>query len=168
MNPKKVKYLVLKKAKVKDIPLIHSLIKELADYEKLTDEVISNEEDLKRNLFGKKRYAEVILGYYDNKPAGMALFFHNYSTFAGKPGIYLEDLFVRPDYRGIGIGKALLLHLIRIAGKRNCGRVEWAVLDWNQPAIDFYKKIGAKPMDTWKIFRLTEDNIKMINNGQIF
>lgn len=161
---KKDQNLKIRKANIKDVPLIHSLIKELAEYEKLSHEVVSSEKDLIRNLFGKTKYAEVLLGYYNNKPAGMALFFHNYSTFAGKPGIYLEDLYVRPEFRGKGIGKSLLLKLISIADKRKCGRVEWAVLDWNQSAIDFYKKLGAVPMESWKIFRLTADKIKIINN----
>ena len=167
MIQKKDNNLKIKKAKLKDVPLILSLIKELAKYEKLTHEVIASEKDLSRNLFGPKKFAEVLLGYYNNEPTGMALFFHNYSTFEGKPGIYLEDLYVKPEFRGKGIGKALLLKLIRIAGKRKCGRVEWAVLDRNQPAIDFYKKLGAEPMDSWKIFRLTKDKIKMINNPHI-
>ena len=160
---KKDQNLKIRKANIKDVHLIHSLIKELAEYEKLSHEVVSNEKDLARNLFGKTKYAEVLLGYYNNIPAGMALFFHNYSTFAGKPGIYLEDLYVKPEFRGKGIGKSLLLQLINIAGKRKCGRVEWAVLDWNQSAIDFYMKLGAVPMKSWKIFRLTADKIKMIN-----
>ena len=130
----------------------------------MTHEVVTNEKDLSKYLFGQKKFAEVLLGYYYKKPAGMALFFHNYSTFEGKPGIYLEDLYVKPEFRGKGIGKALLLCLIMIAGKRNCARVEWAVLDWNQSAIDFYTKLGAKPMDSWKIFRLTKDKINKINN----
>jgi GNAT superfamily N-acetyltransferase len=159
--------LKIKKAKIKDVPLIFSLIKELAEYEKLTSEVVASEKDLSINLFGPKKFAEVLLAYYCNQPAGMALFFHNFSTFVGKPGIYLEDLYVKPEFRGKGIGKSLLLQLIKIAGKRNCGRVEWAVLDWNQPAIDFYTKLGAESMDPWKIFRLTKDKINKINNPQI-
>jgi GNAT superfamily N-acetyltransferase len=157
----------IKKAKKKDVPLILSLIKELAEFEKLSHEVVSTEKDLRNSLFGKKKYAEVLLAYYDNEPVGMALFFHNYSTFEGKPGIYLEDLYVKPAFRGKGLGKALFLKLIKIAGKRKCGRVEWAVLDWNQSAIDFYSKLGAFCMDSWKIFRLTKDKIKNINNSQI-
>jgi len=167
MTQKKDSNLKIKKAKSKDVPLILSLIKELAEYEKLTHEVVASEMDLKRNLFGPKKFAEVLLGYYINEPVGMALFFHNYSTFQGKPGIYLEDLFVKPEFRGKGIGKGLLLKLIRIAGKRKCGRVEWAVLDWNQPAIDFYTKLGAEPLDSWKIFRLTSEKINMINDSRI-
>lgn len=154
--------LKIKKASVKDVPLILSLIKELAEYEKLLNEVIVTGKDLKKCLFGTKKYAEVLIAYYENKPVGMALFFHNYSTFVGKPGIYLEDLYVKPDYRGKGIGKALLLELIKLAKKRNCGRVEWAVLDWNKPAIDFYEKLGAEMKDSWRIFRLTSDKISKI------
>jgi Acetyltransferases len=167
VTQKKDNNLKIKKANSRDVPLILSLIKELAEYEKLTHEVVAGEKDLRSNLFGPKKFAEVLLGYYDNEPAGMAIFFHNFSTFEGKPGIYLEDLFVKPEFRGKGIGKALLLKLIRIAGKRKCGRVEWAVLDWNQPAIDFYTKLGAEPMDSWKIFRLTRDKIQKINKSQI-
>jgi GNAT superfamily N-acetyltransferase len=159
--------LIIKKAKIKHIPLVLSLIKELAEYEKLTHQVVTNERDLRKYLFGPKKYAEVLLGFYLDEPAGMAIFFHNYSTFEGKPGIYLEDLYVKSEFRGKGIGKALLLNLIKIAGNRNCGRVEWAVLDWNQSAIDFYKKLGAESMDSWKIFRLTKSKINKINKPQI-
>jgi len=158
--------LKIKKATVKDVPLILSLIRELAIYEKLLHEVIATEKDIKKCLFGVKKYAEVLVAFYDNKPAGMALFFHNYSTFVGKPGIYLEDLYVKPELRGKGIGKSLLIELIKIAHKRNCGRVEWAVLDWNQPAMDFYKKLGAEMMDSWRIFRLTSDKISKIALNQ--
>jgi GNAT superfamily N-acetyltransferase len=165
MDKKSDNKVTIKKAKITDIPLIQSLIKELAEYEKLTHEVKSTEGDLRKNLFGRKKYAEVLIGYYEGKAAGIALFFHNYSTFEGKPGIYLEDLYVKPEFRGKGVGKLLLLKLISIAGKRKCGRVEWAVLDWNESAIDFYKKIGAKPMDSWRIFRLTRDKIIAINSA---
>jgi GNAT superfamily N-acetyltransferase len=151
--------LKIRKAKMKDVPLIYSLIKELADYEKLSHEVSATEKDLIKNIFGSNKYAEVLLGYYDNEPVGMALFFHNYSTFKGKPGLYLEDLYVKPKFRGKGIGKSLLKEIIKIAYKRKCSRVEWAVLDWNQPAIDFYKRMGAEVLESWKIFRLTSDKI---------
>jgi GNAT superfamily N-acetyltransferase len=140
-----------------DIPLILSMIKELAHYEKLIDEVSANEEILKENLFGEKRYAEVIIAEFNNKPAGQALFFHNFSTFLGKPGIYLEDLYVKPEFRGQGIGKALLNKVIQTAKNRKCGRVEWVVLDWNKPAIDFYNNLGAKQMNDWIAYRLNED-----------
>jgi len=156
--------LTIKKATIKDVPLILSLIRELAEYEKLLHDVIVTEKELKKYLFGTKKYAEVLIAYYEKVPVGMALFFHNYSTFVGKPGIYLEDLYVKPEYRGKGIGKGLLIELIKIANKRNCGRVEWAVLDWNQSAIDFYKKLGAENMESWRIFRLTSDKISKIAN----
>ena len=156
--------LIIKKANIKDVPLILSLIRELAEYEKLLHDVIVTEKELKKYLFGTKKYAEVLIAYFENAPVGMALFFHNYSTFVGKPGIYLEDLYVKPEYRGKGIGKGLLIELIKIANKRNCGRVEWAVLDWNQSAIDFYKKLGADNMESWRIFRLTSDKISKIAN----
>ena len=110
---------------------------------------------LRRNLFGERRYAEVLIGEEDGEPVGFALFFHNFSTFLGKPGIYLEDLFVKPDHRGGGYGKALLQRLAQLAVERDCGRLEWAVLDWNEPAIGFYRKLGAVPMEDWTIFRLS-------------
>ncbi len=154
--------LVIRKANVSDVPLILSLIREIAEYEKLLHEVIATEDDIKENLFGEKSYAEVLIAEYENEPAGQALFFHNFSTFIGRPGIYLEDLFVRPKFRGKGIGKALLLELIKLAKERNCGRVEWCVLDWNEPAINFYKNLGAVSMDEWSLFRVTEDKFEKI------
>ena len=141
-----------------DIPTILELIKELAVYEKLSNEVTADEIKLKETLFGEKRYAEVLIAEYNGKPVGQALFFYNYSTFLAKPGIYLEDLFVKPEYRVKGIGKQLLKRLIQIAKEKNCGRVEWAVLDWNESAIKFYENLGAKLMKEWRIFRLSEDN----------
>ncbi len=137
-----------------DIPIILGLINELAVYEKLSNEVTADEIKLKETLFGEKKYAEVLLAEYNEKPVGQALFFYNYSTFLAKPGIYLEDLFVKPEYRGKGIGKQLLNELIEIAKEKNCGRIEWAVLDWNEPAIQFYQNLGAKLMKEWRIFRL--------------
>ena len=144
-------------AEEKDIPIIFSFIKELAEYEKLLGEVKVTEETLRENLFGKRRYAEIIIAELDKAPVGQALFFHNFSTFLGKPGIYLEDLYVKPEFRGKGIGKALLKKVIEIAKERDCGRVEWVVLDWNKPAIEFYKKLGAKEMKDWLVYRLNED-----------
>lgn len=138
-----------------DIPLILALIKGLADYERLLRDCVATEELLRETLFGEKKFAEVVIAYYDNQPAGFALFFHNYSTFLARPGIYLEDLYVLPELRGKGIGKALLVHLAKIAKERNCGRLEWAVLDWNEPAIAFYKGLGAVPLDDWTVFRVT-------------
>ncbi|MCX6134063.1 MAG: GNAT family N-acetyltransferase [Ignavibacteriales bacterium] len=145
-----------------DIPLILALIRELAEYERLSHEVEATEDLLTETLFGERPYAEVILAYYDDQPVGYALFFHSYSTFLGRPGLYLEDLFVRPALRGKGIGKALLATLAGIAVKRTCGRLEWAVLNWNEPAIGFYKSLGAKPMDTWTVYRLTGDPLEQL------
>ncbi len=148
----------IRKATPEDTPTILHLITQLAIYEKLEHEVITTVEELRENIF-KKKYAEVLIAEEDQKPVGFALFFHNFSTFIGKPGLYLEDLFVEPDYRGKGYGKALLVALAKIAQERNCGRMEWSVLDWNTPSIEFYKSLGAKPMDEWTVFRLTQDEI---------
>ena len=149
--------LVFRYAEEKDIPVIFSFIQELAEYEKLLDQVKVTEKILRENLFGKRRYAEVIIAELDKVPVGQALFFHNFSTFLGKPGVYLEDLYVKPKFRGKGVGKALLKKVIEIAKERNCGRVEWVVLDWNAPAIKFYQKLGAKEMKDWLVYRLNED-----------
>jgi GNAT superfamily N-acetyltransferase len=143
-----------------DVPLIHALICELADYEKLAHEMTATKERLRQTLFGPRPAAEVLIATLGDTPAGFALYFQNYSTFLGRPGIYLEDLFVRPDYRGKGIGRKLLARLTSIARDRECGRVEWAVLDWNEPAIGFYKSLGAKPMNDWRIFRLTGESLQ--------
>ncbi len=137
-----------------DLPLIAELIRALAEYEKLAHEVRFDEAILAAKLFGPRPYAEVIIGEVDGTAQGFALFFHNFSTFEGKPGVYLEDLFVRPAARGSGLGKALLAELARIAVERDCARLEWSVLDWNEPAIGFYKALGAKPMDEWTVFRV--------------
>jgi len=150
----------IRQATEADVPVILRFIRALAEYEKLSHKVIATEESLRRTLFGNPRFAEVILGYEDGEPVGFALFFHNYSTFLGRPGIYLEDLFVDPDRRGRGYGKALLAHLARLARDRDCGRVEWAVLDWNAPSIQFYKSLGAIPLDDWIIFRLTGEALE--------
>lgn len=138
-----------------DIPTILQFIKGLADFERLAQSVEANEEILRETLFGKRRYAEVLIARFNNEPAGFALFFHNYSTFLARPGIYLEDLFVQPAMRGKGIGKALMVSLARLAVDRNCGRLEWAVLNWNESAIGFYKNLGAVPLHDWAVFRLT-------------
>ena len=148
---------IIRKAEEKDVSAIFSLIKELAEYEKLSDQIKTSEVELKKALFGEDRFVEIFIAEYDGKIVGQALFFKNFSTFLGKPGIYLEDLYVKPEMRGKGIGKALLEKIIFWAKERNYGRVEWSVLDWNEPAIDFYKKIGAKPLDEWTIFRLNSD-----------
>ncbi|MBI5913759.1 MAG: GNAT family N-acetyltransferase [Bacteroidetes bacterium] len=145
----------LRPATIDDVPLILQFIRELAEYERLLDTVVATEDLLRETLFGPHPAAEVILCHEGEAPAGFALFFHNYSTFMGMPGIYLEDLFVRPEFRGKGYGKLLLAALARLAIERNCARLEWAVLDWNTPAIEFYKRLGAVPMDEWTVFRLT-------------
>ena len=137
-----------------DLPLIADLIRGLADYEKLAHEVRFDEPVLGAKLFGQRPYAEVIIGEVDGAAQGFALFFHNFSTFEGKPGVYLEDLFVRPEARGSGLGKALLSRLAAIAVERDCARLEWSVLDWNEPAIGFYKKLGARLMDEWTVMRV--------------
>jgi GNAT superfamily N-acetyltransferase len=144
----------IEKATVHDVPLILQFIRELAEYEKLLDRVTTTEDLLRETLFGPRPAAEVLLAYETNEPVGFAIYFFNYSTFMGRPGLYLEDLFVRPAVRGRGFGRALLAHLAQIAIERNCGRMEWAVLDWNEPAIAFYKRLGAVPMDDWTVFRL--------------
>ncbi|WP_225205119.1 GNAT family N-acetyltransferase [Novosphingobium huizhouense] len=137
-----------------DIGLIAELIRALADYEKLLDEVRFDQSVLEQKLFGPRPYAEVVIGEIDGVAQGFALFFHNFSTFEGKPGIYLEDLFVKPEARGSGLGKALLAHLAALAVERDCARLEWRVLDWNEPSIGFYKALGAKFMDEWTVMRV--------------
>jgi GNAT superfamily N-acetyltransferase len=150
----------IRKATQADVPLILQFIRELAAYEKLLDEVVATEEILKETLFGERQHAEVIIGYYLQKPVAFALFFHNFSTFLGRPGIYLEDLYVRPEIRGKGFGKLMLQHLAKLCKERKCGRLEWWVLDWNKDAIKFYEKIGAKAMDEWTVFRLTGEELE--------
>ena len=146
--------LSIRSATAQDLPLIAELIRALAEYEKLAHEVRFDEAVLGAKLFGPRPYAEVIIGEVDGEPQGFALFFHNFSTFEGKPGVYLEDLFVQPDARGSGLGKALLSRLAAIAVERDCARLEWSVLDWNEPAIGFYKKLGARLMDDWTVMRV--------------
>ena len=145
----------IERATERDVPLILRLIRGLADYEKLAHEVTATEAGLQKTLFGAQPAAEVIIAYAGETPAGFALFFPNYSTFLGKPGLYLEDLFVLPEWRGHGLGLALMKRLAAIAVERGCGRFEWSVLDWNQPAWDFYAKLGASPMTEWTMQRLT-------------
>jgi GNAT superfamily N-acetyltransferase len=149
-------------ARVEDVPVILSLIKGLADYERMDDEVVATEEGLRANLFGDRPAAEVVLAYVDDTVVGFALFFHNFSTFLGCPGLYLEDLFVVPSWRGRGIGRMLLAHLADIAMRRGCGRMEWAVLDWNEPAIGFYERMGARLMKEWRLCRLTGDALARV------
>lgn len=145
-------------AEEKDTALILYFIKELADYEKMLDEVVATEEILREWLFDKKK-AEVIFAIEDGKEIGFALFFHNFSTFLGRSGVYLEDLYVMPEHRGKGYGKALLKQLAKIAVERGCGRLEWWCLDWNKPSIDFYRSLGAQPMDEWTVYRITGDTL---------
>ncbi len=140
-----------------DVPVIADLIRGLARYERLEDQVVMTEEKLTRTLFGERRYAEALLAEEDGAPSGFALFFHNYSTFLAQPGIYLEDLFVRPEQRGRGVGRMLLAELARVAVERGCGRLEWAVLDWNEDAIRFYERLGARPNSDWTVYRLTAE-----------
>lgn len=146
-------------AEEKDVPVILGFIKELADYEKMLDEVIADEALLREWIFEKKK-AEVIFALIDGKEAGFALFFHNFSTFLGRAGIYLEDLYVKPAHRGKGLGKGLLKQLAKIATERGCGRLEWSCLDWNKPSIDFYLSLGATPMNDWTVYRLTGDTLR--------
>lgn len=154
MNSSKI---AIRTATRADVPLILALIKELAEYERLTHEVTASEERLSRHLFGESPKAEVLIAELDGLAGGFALFFHNFSTFLAKPGIYLEDLYVRSALRGQGMGEALLRRLAQIAIDRGCGRLEWAVLDWNEPAIGFYKRLGATPMNEWTVHRVAGD-----------
>ncbi len=149
----------LRSASIDDVPTILGFITELAEYEKLAHEVVATEDTLRETLFGPTPYAQVIIAELAGVAVGYALFFHNFSTFTGRPGIYLEDLYVQPQYRGQGFGKLLLAYLARKAVDMNCTRVEWSVLDWNQPAIDFYRSIGALPMDGWTVQRLDGDRL---------
>jgi len=153
--------ITFKNAEIEDVPLIMKFIKELAVFEKMSHEVVATEELLRASLFGEKRYAEVIIAKADNIDAGFMLFFHNFSTFLGKPGIYLEDLYVKPEFRGKGIGKSLMSYLARLAVERKCGRLEWWVLKWN-PARDFYENLGAEAMDDWLVYRLCGDNLQKL------
>ncbi len=154
--------LSIRRAVVDDVPLILALIRELAEYEKLAHEVVATEDGLRASLFGERPYAETLIAEQDGQPAGFALFFHNYSTFLGQTGLYLEDLYVRPEFRGRGIGLALLRELAALALERGCGRLEWWVLDWNEPAIEFYRKLGAQPMDDWTVYRLSGDALRAL------
>ncbi len=138
-----------------DAALIFALIQELAEYEKLSHEVVATEAQIRATLFGERPVSEVLIASLDGTPVGFALFFPNYSTFLGRPGLYLEDLFVRPEARGVGIGRELLVYLARLAVARGWGRLEWRVLDWNEPSISFYKKLGAEPLEDWTVYRVT-------------
>jgi GNAT superfamily N-acetyltransferase len=163
---KKLTDLEIRPARVEDVPVILELIRELATYERAPDEVTATEEQLVDVLFGEKPVAEVLLAFEGKSPVGFAVFFHNFSTWLGRPGLYLEDLFVKPDKRGKGYGRALLVDLAKVARDRGCGRMEWAVLDWNEPAIKFYRSLGAKPMEEWTVFRLTHDGIARLAQSE--
>jgi GNAT superfamily N-acetyltransferase len=153
---------MIRQATADDTPTIARLIRALAEYEHLSHEVILDERQMREHLFGARRYAEVLLAEEAGAVVGFALFFHNYSTFLGRPGIYLEDLFVEPAHRGKGHGKALLAALAKLAVERGCGRLEWAVLNWNEPALRFYRGLGAAPMDEWTVYRLTGDSLTTV------
>lgn len=158
-TPSKTDAFSLRLAEIQDVPLILDFIRKLAEYEHLAHEVVASEEDLEKYLFGPQKVAEVILAYEGGKPVGFALFFHNFSTFLGKPGIYLEDLFVSEQFRGKGYGKALLIYLAKLAMERECGRLEWAVLDWNEPSIEFYKALGARMLNEWIVNRVSGESL---------
>ena len=155
----------IRPAGVEDVPIILELIRDLATYERAPNEVTATEEQLVDVLFGERPAAEVLLALEGESAVGFAVFFHNFSTWLGRAGLYLEDLFVKPEKRGKGYGRALLLELAKIARDRGCGRMEWAVLDWNEPAIKFYHSLGAKPMDEWTVFRLSRDGIAKLANA---
>lgn len=155
----------IRPATAEDTPLILSFIHELAEYEKLSHEVVATEETLRESLFGERSFAEVLLAFVGEEPVGFALFFHNFSTFLGKPGIYLEDLYVRPERRGAGAGRALLSRLARLTVERGCGRLEWWVLDWNEPSIGFYESLGARAMDDWTVYRVAGAALEDLASG---
>ena len=154
----------IRSATAEDVPTILALIKELADYERLSHEVTATDADLHQWIFGDRPVAGVVIGEYQGIPVGFALFFYNYSTFLGKPGIYLEDLYVKPAYRQMGFGRTLMAYIARLAKARNCGRFEWAVLDWNTPAIEMYEKLGAVPMKEWTVYRLSGEGLDRLAN----
>lgn len=152
----------IRPAEAKDIPLIVQFIRELADYEKAVEQAVVTEDDIQRDGFSAYPKFRVVIAEWDGKPAGFVLFFYNYSTWLGRAGLYLEDLFVRPEFRGRGIGKALLTHLARTAVEEGCGRFEWQVLDWNTPAVEFYKSLGARVMDEWSTMRVAGEPLKIL------
>ena len=152
----------IRPAQPADTPLILTFIRELAEYERLPHEVLATEDALRATLFGEQPRGEVVMAEADGQPAGFALFFHNYSTFLARPGLYLEDLYVRPAFRRQGIGRALLTRLAALAVDRGCGRFEWSVLDWNEPARRFYESLGARPMDDWTTYRMTGNALEAL------
>ena len=153
-------------ARPDDVPVILDLIRGLGEYERLSHEIVATEDGLRKCLFGDRPAAEVVLAYVDTTVVGFALFFHNFSTFLGRPGLYLEDLFVKPEWRGRAIGQQLLAHLARLAVELGCGRMEWTVLDWNEPALRFYERMGARVMKEWKLCRLTGDSLERVAAGK--
>src|SRR5438067_9782675 len=162
----KTENFAIRPATAADVPIILELIRALATYERAPNDVTATEDGLSKVLFGEKPAAEVLLAFENKTAVGFAVFFHNFSTWLGLPGIYLEDLFVKPEHRGKGYGRALLIELAKIARGRGCGRLEWAVLDWNDPAIEFYRKLGAEPKTEWTVFRLARDGIaKLAESG---
>jgi GNAT superfamily N-acetyltransferase len=154
--------IAIRPARETDVALLRALIGELASYEQLADQVVASEDDLRLALFAPRPAAEAVLAELDGAPAGFALFFQNFSTFLGRPGLYLEDLFVRPAFRRRGVGHALFVHMARLAEERRCGRFEWSVLDWNEPAIAFYRSLGAVPLSDWTVFRLTGEALTRV------
>jgi GNAT superfamily N-acetyltransferase len=156
----------IRPATAADASLVFTFIRELAEYEKLSHEVVATEAQLRATLFGERPVSEVVIASLDGAPVGFALFFPNYSTFLGLPGLYLEDLFVRPEARGRGVGRELLVYLARLAVERGWGRMEWRVLDWNEPSIAFYRKLGGAPLDDWTVFRLTGDALTALGRKE--
>jgi GNAT superfamily N-acetyltransferase len=156
----------IRPARSEDVPVLLTLIKGLGEYERMADEIVATEEGLRTWLFGERPAAEVVLAYVDETVVGFALFFHNFSTFLGRPGLYLEDLFVVPEWRGRGIGRMLMVHLAEIAVRRGCGRMEWAVLDWNESAIGFYLRLGAVVMNEWRLCRLTGEALAQVGSAK--
>lgn len=153
----KIPRFTLRSAGEADVPLVLSFVRELAEYEKMLHEVAATEETLRESLFGERKVAEAVLGEWEGRPVAVAIFFHNFSTFLGRPGIYLEDIYVKPEMRGKGIGKVMLAYLAKLAAERGCARIEWSVLDWNKAAIRFYRSIGAVPMNEWTVQRVAGD-----------
>jgi GNAT superfamily N-acetyltransferase len=162
--PTKIDGFTIRRATESDVALILNFVKELADYEKLSHEVIATEDGFRQYLFGEKPFAEVVIGEYHSEPVGYALYFYNFSTFNGKPGLYLEDLYISSEERGKGFGKAMLSYLAKLAIEKDFGRFEWAVLDWNEPSINFYKSIGAIQLNEWIINRVTGDNLLKLSD----
>jgi len=160
-------HLTITPATEEHLPIVLAFIRKLADFEKLTHAMVADETTLRASLFEGKPAAEVVLAYVASEPVGFAVFFQNFSTFLGRPGIYLEDLFVDPEHRGKGVGKALLAYIANLANDRRCGRLDWAVLDWNTPAIEFYRSLGAVLLNDWRIFRLTGDALERVANAPL-